>query len=118
MNEMTVKTLIAKGEGYILSEATHRSEDLLSASYDFMKMYEINEELRKEIADVFTSEPTPYNIYYASSIIPAEKRDYANELFNETVYSYFNRLAPDGYYFGTTEGDGSCFGWFKAPEEE
>lgn len=27
-----------------------------------------------------------------------------------------DHLAPEGWYFGTNQGDGSCFGWWLIPE--
>ena len=30
---------------------------------------------------------------------------------------YFSGIAPKGYYYGTLEGDASCFGFWKIEEE-
>lgn len=38
-------------------------------------------------------------------------------LWNECVFELFNRFSPRGYYFGSSEGDGACIGWFKYEEE-
>lgn len=28
-----------------------------------------------------------------------------------------DHLAPEGFYFGATEGDGSCFGWWRVEDD-
>ena len=38
-------------------------------------------------------------------------------LVNETLFDVLDMYAPDGYYFGCTEGDGSDFGYWKIEEE-
>lgn len=32
---------------------------------------------------------------------------------NESLFDVLNNYAPDGYYFGSLEGDGSDFGYWK-----
>ena len=105
------KTITGKS-GLIISEATHRNEDLLSATYDILNKFGLNLPLQAEIFEIFTEEPTSFNVFYGYTSIPDEKQEEATQLFNEDVYSYFNEIAPNGYYFGTSEGDASCFGWF------
>lgn len=39
-----------------------------------------------------------------------------SELWHERVYDELSLLAPEGYYFGPTEGDGSDIGWWKVEE--
>lgn len=36
---------------------------------------------------------------------------------NEELWDVLNDYAPDGYYFGNTEGDGSDFGYWKIEEQ-
>ncbi len=38
--------------------------------------------------------------------------------FGEELFDILNMYAPDGYYFGTTEGDGSDFGYWKYDYDE
>lgn len=38
-------------------------------------------------------------------------------LVNETLFDVLDMYAPDGYYFGCTEGDGSDFGYWKIEED-
>jgi hypothetical protein len=37
---------------------------------------------------------------------------------NEVLWDVLNMYAPEGYYFGCTEGDGSDFGYWKFEEED
>jgi hypothetical protein len=43
--------------------------------------------------------------------------DNASYLFNETVFNFLNSICPKGYYFGSSEGDGALFGFFKYTDE-
>lgn len=36
---------------------------------------------------------------------------------NETLWDVLNSYAPEGYYFGSTDGDGSDYGFWKLTEE-
>ena len=44
-----------------------------------------------------------------------EEEDLAgsNELV-DTLFTVLNGIAPEGYYFGSSDGDGACFGFFEA----
>lgn len=37
----------------------------------------------------------------------------ASEFLNEDLFDALNYFAPDGFYFGSTEGDGSCYGFWE-----
>jgi len=39
-------------------------------------------------------------------------------LLNEDVFDALNEAAPEGYWFGASEGDGACFGFWKCEEDE
>lgn len=43
---------------------------------------------------------------------PSDKIEYLDGLVTALEYK-----APEGYYFGTVEGDGACFGFFEEDEE-
>lgn len=112
------KEMIIQEDGCIISEGTHNIDHLLSAVYSHLTVNNLNETLRDKIREVFEGDE-PFNraVYQNRCHIPEDKQMVADYLFNEDVYQYFNLIAPDGYYFGTLEGDGACFGWFKSPEE-
>jgi hypothetical protein len=39
-------------------------------------------------------------------------------ILNEDIFDYLNNISPIGCYFGSTEGDGSDFGFWENEEEE
>ncbi len=59
---------------------------------------------------------------YATLLEEAEQMKEGDEHFNEVIDELADALdacAPAGYYFGVSEGDGSCFGyWPLEPEED
>ena len=36
----------------------------------------------------------------------------------DLLYDYLNGFAPEGWYFGSHEGDGSCFGYWQSNEDD
>lgn len=113
--ENLVKEIIAK-EGLIISEATLNVEDLLSTYYQLIKNYNLSEEITKTIRDFFDEEPTIFNYFYNKCHILSIKEEEAREFLDEDLFDFLCNIAPDGYYFGNTEGDGACFGFFKNEE--
>lgn len=110
---------VRKNGGYILSDGTLNLKHLLPKAYDLMVAYRIRTTLPEEIlkvvkvegdvgfADLFLKQ------YYGEMTIPEENEQDATYLWNEDVYNFFNELSPAGYYFGGSDGDGACIGWFK-----
>lgn len=118
---MSIKDLqkdIRKEEGYILSDGTLNLTHLLPKAYDLMLSYNLQTNLKKEIESVFTALPTFHNQYYGETEIIEDKMEDAVYLWNEDIFNYFNNISPNGYYFGSSEGDGACLGWFKYEENE
>lgn len=37
---------------------------------------------------------------------------------NDDLFPYMDKIAPKGFYFGSLEGDGACFGYWLAEESE
>lgn len=126
---MSIKTLqktIKKEQGFILSDGTMNLLHLLPKAYDLITGYNLRTNLKKEIEEVFSNAdkeekekllPSFYNQYYSGVEITEEKMEEAGYLWNENIYNYFNNISPNGYYFGSSEGDGACIGWFKFEEE-
>lgn len=126
---MSIKDLqkdIRKGQGYILSDGTLNLLHLLPKAYDLMLEYNMRTTLKDEIENVFTNTdeeeiekclPTFHNQYYSHIEIPDNKQEDASYLWNEDIFNYFNNISPSGYYFGSSEGDGTCIGWFEYEEE-
>ena len=47
-----------------------------------------------------------------------EQRETVSWLINEDLWYELSRLAPDGCYFGTHEGDGALFGFWLIGDED
>ena len=99
-NKLTAK------EGLIISEATLKTSDLLDAAYSVLFPNGLNTELCHEI-EIIINGGTSTDIDYG------KLRDDAEYMWNETIFNYFNEICPDGYYFGPSEGDGACIGFFR-----
>lgn len=52
------------------------------------------------------------------AILTANDIDQAVDMWHNEVWNELERIAPEGTYFGTLEGDGSHFGWFELEDEE
>ena len=125
------KEIVKKG-GYILSDGTLNLEHLLPKAYDLLRKYAIKlpGDLYAEILHCFEfkdgykfnkQKPGLFEAQYhghAKLKQTSAFQDVASYLWNEDLYNFFNSIAPEGYYFGSSEGDGACIGWFKFEEEE
>jgi hypothetical protein len=121
MAKKDLQKLIRKHEGLILSDGTLKTESLLATAYDCIVDFNMREgELLKDIAKA---------INLKDGLVRAQTADYhghlsitdeeeASYLWNEDVFNKFNELAPKGYYFGSSDGDGACIGFFKAEGDE
>ena len=127
---MSIKNLqknIRNNEGFILSTDTLNLTHLLPSAYDLMVKYNMRTSLKQEIESVFVNTdsddtekllPTFYNQFHGLIKIPTEKQEEASYLWNEDIFNYFNNISPNGYYFGSSEGDGACIAWFKVEQED
>lgn len=121
-----IQKIIIEDEGYIFSVDTLNNQHLLAKTYNLLSQYGLNEDLQKKIVGVFTFKHDDdsffsdedeidlwYLQYYNQAYITDEKQYEADEIWNEDIFNYLNEISPSGYYFGSSDGDGSCFGWFK-----
>lgn len=109
-----VRKMIENSGGYIISEGTLKTKDLIASIYQFLVDNNLaGEELLEDIRNHFVLEPNAYNIYHSLSHIKEGMEDSAEFLLNEELYDLMNDIAPDGYYFGSSEGDGACIGFFN-----
>lgn len=112
------KEIVGK-DGIILSDGTLNIQHLLPKAYDLIQAYKLSDALEKAIEAVFIGEaPTFYNQFYGDTKLNPNKEEEANYLWNEDIFNLFNEITPDGFYFGSSEGDGACIGFFKYDEEE
>ncbi len=109
------KTIRCNG-GMVISEGTLRQDVLLQAVGQLMGHYRLRTPLLKKIGDLFerVSEGIPgYLSLNGDVYIPEERWEDAAEIWANDVFDYMNEVAPPGYYFGSSEGDGACIGFFK-----
>jgi hypothetical protein len=120
------QSIVKSYGGFILSDGTCNLQHILPKAYDLLEGMEANEELRASILTCFNIEDMEYveshglfmSQYHGEATIQESAYESASYVWNEDVYNYFNNIAPSGYYFGSSEGDGACIGWFKIEEEE
>ena len=110
-----IKEAVELKEGLILSSDTLRSEDLLASAYELIQRFTPDAPILKEIAEQFTEEPTQFNIFYGYAELKDEEQ--ASLLWNGDVTDYLMEQAPDGYTFGSSEGDGALIGYFRYEDE-
>jgi len=104
--QMTLKQRIRYGGGLVVSTDTLRDEDLVSAFYHALSCDPIYERKAWKLVQEYLE--------------AVEKRDaeLCNWILSEDFFEMMNEAAPIGYYFGVSEGDGACFGFWKSEEEE
>jgi hypothetical protein len=136
-NKQALIDTIITNNGCELSNGTHDMAHLLAQAYDVMTTYELLDgkygigDLRTSILECFLPHPDYYGTmddavagnnslftcqYYGRVfLIKYLHGDLATSPHDvwSACEDYFNSFAPEGFYFGTTEGDGACFGWFK-----
>lgn len=101
--------------GYIqISHGTLRSYDLFHAFRDALKRYAPRGYITKHrLGFFFVPKAAKYDDCHAFW-----QTEDASILVNQ-MQDALDDIAPDGYYFGNLQGDGSAFGWWPVePEEE
>jgi hypothetical protein len=118
---------IRNREGLIISEGTLKIDDLLAVAHDILAEYKIQPtKLKKDIFSVFRGkgQEMPENLglqmplFWDEIEIRPSKQEDAQWLWHDEVFDKFNDIAPKGYYFGSSDGDGACIGFFKAEGDE
>ena len=98
--------------GYlVVSESTCNPEYLIPAFLSFLSDYTDTEAEDREIQELFTE----YEAYKAMEYY--EGREFMAELY-DVVFSMMGNIAPDGAYFGSSEGDGTCIGFWTDTEND
>lgn len=118
---------VTGNEGVIISDGTLNLEHLLPKVFDLLVTFDLNSDLQREILTVFeidegeevTIGDDVYIVglfekqYWGNARLDDHFLEDANAIWNEDVWNYFNEIAPDGYYYGSNEGDSACIGIFK-----
>jgi hypothetical protein len=109
IDEKTGITIHADLDATVI-RATLRPQDLTPAFLDVIK------ETPEYVQIMFC----PPSVITDPSAEDDDKRWESEEiafLVNEELWDVLNDYAPEGYYFGSHEGDGSDFGYWKFYEE-
>lgn len=96
-----------------VSEGTLKVDDILGGIYEVLVHFKELPELRERIKSCFNKEPFTEGLYYDEVYILPGKMEEAVELLEEVCVDELNGLCPDGYYFGSFEGNSSCIGFFE-----
>ena len=109
----------------IISNGTHRVEDLACAFYRPIKTLQQeayihgNTTCHLEASVVSGDLENICNFYACCSRFnfDIEEPEEFHDAIIGAIYT-LNEYAPDGYYFGALEGDGACFGFWKLSDNE
>ena len=103
-------------EGTVI-RATHRPQDLVPA---FLECLRFTCE-RPDLADDFNKEipsEVTRTLLNGDDDHPWWQSEECSMFLNEGLFDALNDCAPEGYYFGAHEGDGSDFGFWKGDWDE
>jgi len=126
--ERTLKDLhacIRKNMGFIVSENTVKKDALMCSFYDVLANFNLDKELRLRIENLFIGNPGSINFNWGNCKMRKDPQvvysiggsieEKAVHLLEET-FDYFNEISPEGFYFGPSYNDGTCWGWFYDKE--
>lgn len=144
MSKKALHKTIKENGGYIFSDGTLNMLHLLGKAADFIMTWNLKQsknkryvkplETYRDIVNVFQeTDQAPdgtlqqlkerksglwYHIYYGNiELKPDSEQDYAAYHVWDDFEALCQQVAPEGYYFGASEGDGACIGFFKWEEE-
>lgn len=108
-----LQKIIRFEEGYGVSQATLAIQDLLATSYQLLVRFDLNKKLREDIVAFFDGAPEVHDWFYSRVKFTGDESD-ACQFYNGELYDYFSQiLCPEGYYYGSTEGDGADIGFWQ-----
>ena len=90
-----------------VSHGTMREEDLLPKFAFVLEKYGMKRSAHKALAAARLLEMQPDN---------TAAQHLVSMVLNEEIWDAMNEIAPEGYYFGAHEGDGSDYGYWLAEE--
>ena len=105
---MTYKHLNQLGNKFknvTISESTLASDDLLKTFLGFL--FDADTQLWNEVIEEWSDVVTDFVNNYP------EHDDEQTSFLIEELFNIFTAIAPEGCYFGSTEGDGACFGFWE-----
>jgi len=100
-----------------VSRATMRTQDLVPAFVEVLEKHSPEHWYATKTA--FTVE---FNMVYREFLeLPDDDPRWSSEalmyILNEDIWEAMQEIAPDGYYFGASKGDGSDYGYWRIEEE-
>lgn len=104
---------IKEQEGFIISTDTLKLSDLIPEASYLIHAYDLDPDFLPELDEIMFYHVERDRFEFEEMVDRGELREKAEWLWNESIFNYFNEIAPDGYYFGNTEGDGALFGFFQ-----
>ncbi|WP_156922430.1 hypothetical protein [Cohnella thermotolerans] len=116
-----IRDVIERYGGYVFSEGTLNPLHLLAKAHDLLRQYRVNTGLRKKVRSAFVvrewraGDDLWTHVYHGRAEIKDD--ELASCIWNEDIFDYFNTVAPGNSYFGSHEGDGACFGWWKVDQD-
>lgn len=122
MGKRELQKSIRKEQGYLISTDTLNLNHLLATAYDVLTVWNMNaKDLKKEILEEYGLKNFSGNLYmevYRGRKLVDPDR-YGWNAYNvwDEVENYFNKISPNGYYFGSCPSDGALIGWFKWEDE-
>lgn len=136
---LTIEQQLQNNGELIFSKDTQVMDDLLSTAHLFFRKHpkESDEQefglLLREIEEFYhfeemsdfkgyngalkratDSDPLIEDVYYGHAYIPDGSVEKATEYFFDRIIIVLDGLAPQGFYFGTTEGNSSEYGFYKS----
>jgi hypothetical protein len=144
MSKKQLQQDIKKHDGFIFSDGTCNLLHLLTKAGDFIDSYNLKSRKTdywtpryKDFLKQF--EPTEYaketrpqvmqelknrkiSLFMAQyhsliRLIPEREVEYSHYNLWDDFESYMTNISPKGYYFGASESDGACIGFFRYEEE-
>ena len=95
----------------VVSEGNLNPEYLIPAFLSFLSDYVETKEEENDLKGLYTE----FEKYSAMEYY--EGGEYMVELY-EVVYSMMEKIAPEDAYFGCSEGDGACIGYWTDTEND
>lgn len=145
MSRKELQKNIVQNHGYIFSDGTLNLLHLLTKAGDLIDGYNLKAKITKYWTPRYRDflkqfQPTEYaneyepdimhqlakrkkSLYMAQyygliELIPDGQVEYGHYHLWDDFESYMNNIAPSGYYFGSSDGDGACIGWFRYEGDE
>ena len=101
-------------DGIIISVNTLKTRDIISKVGDFLDSIIYSEATNiKEIERMVERINCLLDTYKTLEDEEFEQEEDVKWFYNYELLEFMQELSPEGFYFGSSEGDGACIGYFK-----